>query len=288
MKLAAPAKINLTLEVLKRRDDGYHEIRSILQTIDLCDELELEKSKELEFFCNSLELNNEDNLAIKASRLLRRKAGVTQGARISLRKRIPVAAGLGGGSSDAASVLKGLNILWGLKLSEAELMEISAGLGSDVPFFIQGGAALARGRGEIIEPLPSPGDYWFVLLMPPVDEYADKTSRMYRNLREADYTDGSITRSLAGIIKSGDEIGQSLLYNVFDKVAPGIYPQLPFFQEVLADASGTARAHLSGSGPCIYVMLKDEAGAKRVRHTLIEKKHTVYLAKILAKTAPAL
>lgn len=284
MKIKAPAKVNLTLEVLKRRDDGYHEIRSILQSIDLCDELELEEGKELEFSCDRQELNNEDNLAVRACRLLQKKASITKEARIKLKKLIPVAAGLGGGSSDAAAVLKGLNTLWGLDLSTDRLMEIAAELGSDVPFFILGGTALARSRGEIIKPLPSPGEYWFVLLMPPVDTFADKTSRMYRNLTEANYTKGEFTQSLASRIKAGGEIEQSLLYNVFDEVAYGIYPQLSLFRKLLAEEAGTDKVHLAGSGPCIYVILKDEARAKHTRLSLMKKKYTVYLSKLLART----
>lgn len=284
MRIRAPAKVNLTLEVLKRRDDGYHEIRSIMQTIDLCDEIELEESKNLDFLCDRRELNNEENLAVRAFKLLQIKTGITRGVRINLKKIIPVAAGLGGGSSDAAALLKGLSKLWGLNLSIDRLQEIAAELGSDVPFFVQGGAALALGRGEIIRLLPSPGEYWFILLMPPVDIYIDKTSRMYHNLTEASYTKGDLTQSLASRLIAGGEIEQSLLYNVFDKIAPKIYPQLSFFRSLLAEAAGTDKAHLAGSGPCIYVILKDEIVAKHTWHSLMKKKYTVYLSKVFART----
>lgn len=285
MRIRAPAKINLTLEVLKLRDDSYHEIRSILQTIDLCDELELDESKKLEFLCDKQGLSNEENLVVRALKLLQKKMGITKTVRIRLKKFIPVAAGLGGGSSDAAAVLKGLNMLWGLDLSADRLMEIAAELGSDVPFFIQGGTALARGRGELIKPLPSPGEYWLVLLMPPVDTYSDKTSRMYHNLTEANYTQGEYTRSLTSRIKAGGEIEESLLYNVFDEVAPKIYPQLSFFRELLAQASRTNKAHLAGSGPCLFVMIEDEAIAKHIWNNLVQMKYTAYLSKSLTGTA---
>ncbi len=285
MRIRAPAKVNLTLEVLKRRDDSYHEIRSILQTIDLCDELELEESQKSEFLCDKHELNNEDNLTLRALKLLQKKTGMTKAVRIRLKKFIPVAAGLGGGSSDAAATLKGLNALWGLDLSADKLMEIAAELGSDVPFFIHGGIALARGRGEIIEPLPSPGEYWFVLLIPSVDTYSDKTSRMYHNLTRANFTGGESTETLANIIKAGDEIEESLLYNVFDEVAPKIYPQLSFFRELLAETAGTDKVHMAGSGPCLFVMIRDEARAKHIWSSLVQMKYKAYLSKSLIGTA---
>ncbi len=156
--LKAYAKINLTLEVLGRREDGYHDIVSILQTIDLHDTLTLEPAQDMALECDQSELEGPDNLVLKAAALLREATGCHQGARLKLQKGIPLAAGLGGGSSDAAAALLGLSRLWGLGLSAEKLMPLAAKLGSDVPFFLYGGTAMAQGRGEIVRPLPPAGD----------------------------------------------------------------------------------------------------------------------------------
>ena len=142
LTLKARAKVNLTLEVLGRREDGYHDIASIIQTIDLCDTLSLEPADSILFECDKPELQSQDNLALKAAYLLKASTGYDGGARITLLKGIPVSAGLGGGSSDAAATLTGLNTFWGLGLPLDELIPLAAQLGSDVPFFLHGGTAM--------------------------------------------------------------------------------------------------------------------------------------------------
>ena len=154
--IETPAKVNLTLEVLGKRNDGYHEIASVMQAINLCDRLTFSIADDLSLITDTPGLDTKDNLVYRAASLLNDKTGVSAGAEIHLCKGIPVAAGLGGGSSDAAATLLGLNRLWGLHLARDELEELAAQLGSDVPFFLAGGAALAEGRGERITPLPSP------------------------------------------------------------------------------------------------------------------------------------
>ena len=154
----AYAKLNLTLEVLGKREDGYHDLASIIQTVDLWDELEFEGGDGVEFECSDESLNGTDNLVVKAAKVLHEAVGRNLGAKIVLRKRIPIAAGLGGGSADAAATLRGLNRLCGLGLSEDELVEIGAKVGSDVPFLVSGGTGLVGGRGETMEPLPDPED----------------------------------------------------------------------------------------------------------------------------------
>lgn len=287
MKIKAPAKVNLTLEVLKRRKDGYHEIRSILQTIELYDELEIEESNKPEFFCSRQDLNSEDNLVVKAVRLLQESSGCRKSVRIRLKKNIPVAAGLGGGSSDTAAALRILNTLWELNLSTGELIRLAARLGSDVPYFILGGTALVRGRGEIVKPLPPVVPCWSVLLVPPVETHPDKTARMYRALTESDFTSGEITRSLARRIKAKGEIEDSLLYNVFDEAAQKIYPRLPFFRKILADAAGTDNILLAGSGPCIYMISKHESEASQIWQNLTNKNYKAHVCKTLVTNPPA-
>src|SRR5947199_6752528 len=146
--LSAACKINLVLGVLGRRDDGYHEIATVMQAVDLSDRLVLEDANVLELRTTASDVPTDGtNLALKAALTLREMAGVSRGARITLDKRIPVAAGLGGGSTDAAAVLVGLNRVWGLGWSTARLADAAVKLGMDVPFFLHGGAALANGRG---------------------------------------------------------------------------------------------------------------------------------------------
>ena len=148
------AKINLTLEVLRRREDGYHELASLVHTIGLADDLHIDSANELLTRAEGLDIEPETNFVSRAAQLLASAARVRAGAELTLKKRIPAAAGLGGGSSDAATTLVGLNTLWGTRVTLAELIELAAELGSDVPFFVRGGAALMRGRGEDLEILP--------------------------------------------------------------------------------------------------------------------------------------
>jgi 4-diphosphocytidyl-2-C-methyl-D-erythritol kinase len=172
----APAKINLVLEVLGERDDGYHEIRSLVQTINLCDVLSFEPADEIAFECTEASLQTSDNLVVRAAELLREISGYQKGVKIKLEKRIPWGAGLGGGSSDAATTLSALNRLWELKLKASELIELATRLGSDVPFFIHGGTALIEGRGERVAPLAASMPGWFVLLLRRYLEYQTKPS----------------------------------------------------------------------------------------------------------------
>ncbi len=165
----APAKINLTLDVLHKRDDGYHEVEMIMTTIDLADRLSFEKidSNKVEIASeNRFVPNDQRNLAYQAATLLKERFNIKQGIRIHLDKNIPVAAGLAGGSSDAAATLRGVNRLYDLRLTNQELQEIGAEIGSDVPFCVMGGTALAKGRGERLTALPSPPACWVVLAKP--------------------------------------------------------------------------------------------------------------------------
>src|SRR4029453_2936723 len=150
--LNAAAKINLMLEVLGRRNDGYHEIVTVMQTVDLSDRLVVEDADVLELRTTASDVPTDGtNLALRPAAAVGHGAGLSRGARTTVEKRIPVAAGLGGGSADAAAVLVGLNRLWGLRLSSARLAEVAVTLGMDVPFFLHGGAALGTGRGERLE-----------------------------------------------------------------------------------------------------------------------------------------
>jgi 4-diphosphocytidyl-2-C-methyl-D-erythritol kinase len=260
MGLYAPAKINWTLEVLGRPDHyrGYHEVRTVLQAIDLCDILEFGPGEGVRLEVEGPHEASEDDLVLRAAALL--DGGGGRGARIRLTKRIPVAAGLGGGSSDAAATLRGLNELWRLGLSGERLAEMAAGLGSDVPFFLAGGTALAEGRGERVTPLPDAPQAWLVLLAPPIAP-ADKTRRMYAALKPSEFSDGSRTAALVAAIREGRSVADGGLYNVFERAAYAAFAGLEAYREALLTA-GAQRVHLAGAGPALFSVAEDEAAAR--------------------------
>ena len=296
-RLSAPAKVNLTFEALGRRADGYHEVRTVLHAISLADEiafapaddliLAMEPPEEGAFSSAAAAPAGEDNLVLRAARLLRREAGVKAGAAIRLRKRIPVAAGLGGGSSDAATALRGLRRLWGLDLDADALRELAAQLGSDVPFFVTGGAALAEGRGERLTPLP-PAQGGVVVMAPPLDETdvgkprggdasrdpapppgetdVGKTAAMYALLRPEHYSDGRASDEIAQRLRAGAPASDwsDALTNAFDAVAPQAHPLYAAMREAF-EAEGL-RPLLCGSGPAMFAIAQDApTAAKHLR-----------------------
>jgi len=258
MLLYAPAKVNWTLEVLGRREDGYHEVRTVMQAIDLCDILEFGPGEGVRLEVEGPHEASEDDLVLRAASLL--DGGGGRGARMRLTKRIPVAAGLGGGSSDAAVALRGLNELWRLGLSGERLAEMAAGLGSDVPFFLVGGTALAEGRGERMTPLPDAAQTWLVLLAPPIT-VAGKTQRMYAALTPADFTDGSRTEACAAVVREGRPLADDDLFNTFERAAYAVFEGLDVCREALL-AAGAGRVHLAGAGPALFALAADEAAAR--------------------------
>jgi 4-diphosphocytidyl-2-C-methyl-D-erythritol kinase len=250
IELEAHAKVNLTLEVLGRRDDGYHEIASVMQTISLHDTLTLTEADDIVLECDQPGLSSPDNLALCAARLLRKETGSKKGARLTLRKGIPVSAGLGGGSSDAAAALTGLNRLWGLDLAADELMPLAARLGSDVPFFLHGGTAGAFGRGEQVRRLP-PADLGWLVVLSPAMNVRDKTASLYARLTPAHYTRGYLTRKLEARIRGGGDTPPQFLFNVFDEVARDAFPGLDAYWDTFR-ALGAREIHVAGSGPSLF------------------------------------
>ena len=270
LTLKAYAKINLTLEVLGRRQDGYHDIASIMQAVDLHDTLSFAFSDELTLQCDVPELATGDNLVLRAADMLREESGRELGAKISLEKGIPLASGLGGGSSDAAATLVGLNELWGLGLTVEELMPIAARVGSDVPFFLHGGTAMALGRGERIRPLPSIDLQWLVLLAPSI-HVPSKTASMYGLLSQSHMTRGALTRKLEARIRGGGDAPPQFFFNAFDDVAYCAYPALEKYWNTL-DAMGAREIHLAGSGPSIFTPVsRREFGT--ALHLLLKHQH---------------
>jgi len=260
LRVLAPAKLNLVLEVLGKREDGYHEIRSLVQAIDLCDILSLELARDIALDCTEPDLQTPDNLVIKAAELLREITGCREGVDIRLDKRIPWSAGLGGGSSDAAATLVALNELWRLKLTNAELIELAAKVGSDVPFFINKGMALIEGRGEKVTPLPDALSSWFVLLLPRLSQVPYKTRRLYAMLTAQHFTNGQFTDRALERWPESIEIIPSILFNVFDSIASAAFPGIEDYWRCFEQA-GLDDIHLAGSGPAIFAPVDGEMRA---------------------------
>lgn len=280
LTLTAPAKINLTIEVKGKRNDGYHQICSILQAISLCDTLSFQPDQELRLSCSIPELSSPENSVLRAVRLLQEATGCSKGAKIELAKQIPEATGFGGHSSDAAAALLGLNQLWQLGLSHTELASLASKIGSDTTFFLYGGTALTEGRGEKITPLPSISPLWVVILVPPFPRMPRKTERLYASLTIAHFTSGQLTEQAAELIRQSKEIPPSLLFNVFENVAFDLFPGLSKYRQYFIE-SGANQVHLAGSGPALFALIKDGEEAEAVHRNLLQKDGQSYLARTL-------
>jgi 4-diphosphocytidyl-2-C-methyl-D-erythritol kinase len=281
LTIMAPAKINLTLEVLAERPDGFHEIRSLIQSINLCDTFRFDLSQDIKFSCDNPEVDIEESLISRATALLQKTTGCSKGATIEINKRIPLASGLGGDSSDGAAILSGLNKLWQLGLSLGELVSLASKLGSDVPFFLYGGTALVEGRGEKITPLPPLPQRWVVLMIPDVPRTAEKTRRLYASLKRNHYTDGQITENFIKALKEGGEIKPSLLFNTFENVAFDQFPGLKVHKEHFIKL-GATNVHLAGSGPALFTLAEDRDKAERIYENLQKQRTECYLSETLA------
>ena len=283
LQIPAYAKINLTLEVTGRRDDGYHDVATILQTVDLADTLTLEAAGALTVECDDPALSGADNIVWQAAAALAQRAGIAPGARIHIAKRIPVAAGLGGGSADAAAALRGLNRLWGLDWPPDDLAAVAATLGSDVPFFLTGGTALGTGKGDVIAALPGlPAAE--ALLVVPADTIAAKTPTLYRALTAADFSDGSHTQRVAGVIAAAGLLTSADGRNAFERAAPGIFPGLAGVWETVA-ALAQHPPRLSGAGPALFCLPSSESERRTVAAALQDRGATAYLVRTIAPPA---
>ena len=283
IKAYAYAKINITFEVLGRRQDGYHDVSTILQTIDLKDTVEFELDSSINIDCDNVELRSSDNLVLKAANLLKKETGYKGGAKIILKKGIPVAAGLGGGSSDAGATLVALNRLWKLKLSIESLVELAAALGSDVPYFIHGGTALAEGRGERVTPLPPLLQSWVVLMKPSVLVPELKTKAMYGALRPSHYSKGEHTKRAVSAIERGVVRDGLSVYNAFDAVAFEMYEGMEWYWKQFMSA-GAPEVHLAGSGPTLFTLLPDRGRAEELHRSLLDLGLETYIVKTISRS----
>lgn len=260
--IRAPAKVNLFLEVLAKRPDGYHDIATLMVAVDLCDELEFteEPSGDIRLTCDDPRLSTgPENLVCRAADLLRQHTGCRRGVAIRLTKRIPLAAGLAGGSTDAAATLVGLNELWRLGLGKVELASLGARLGSDVPFFFETPAAWCTGRGEVVTPLPLGRPLLFVLVCPPVGL---STADVYRGVEvpAAPLAGEEIRRAVsAGDVK---EVGRRL-HNRLQPVAERLCPRVAEFRRRL-ETLRPAGHLMSGSGSSLFALCRDPDEAERL------------------------
>jgi len=275
LTVRAPAKLNLVLEVLGK-DNDYHRISSIVQSIDLCDVLNFQLDKEIYFECDEPSLRR-DNLVTKATTLLKESTKGTLGVRIELHKRIPWGVGLGGGSSDAAAALLALNEIWGLGLPLSELVHLASKLGSDVPFFLHKGTALVEGKGEEVTPLPSFTSTCFVLLVPSLPEILDKTKQMYKRLDATYFTEGQFVQAALSSLRQGKAIDHGLMFNVFEKVAFDFFPGLDKYRKTMEEA-GAPGVYLAGSGPCLFTFFSGKEKAHELFSCLRKQGLKCYLA----------
>jgi 4-diphosphocytidyl-2-C-methyl-D-erythritol kinase len=289
LEIKSHAKINLTLEVLFRREDGYHQLKTVFQELELHDTLFLEElpAGSLELLCNDTTLpRGEGNLAYRAALLLKSLYAPDKGARMELIKKIPVAAGLGGGSSNAAAALKGLNQLWNLSLEAETLGELGAVLGSDVPFFIYGGTALAEGRGEQVRPLPCFPPAKVLLAVPAGKALsaAEVYSALCLDKIPARTVSDRFVELLEESLNSGKDFFHELLRLLCNHLESPVFSleEDVFFLKEQLLSKGLA-ALVSGSGPTVFALSRDEKNLREAGKELALQGHRVIFTETIQK-----
>ncbi|WP_249872217.1 4-(cytidine 5'-diphospho)-2-C-methyl-D-erythritol kinase [Oceanobacillus saliphilus] len=276
----APAKINLSLDVLRKRDDGYHDVEMIMTSIDLADRIELEQLEEdrIEISLESRYVpNDERNLAYKAAQLFKKKYGIKKGVHIHIDKSIPVSAGLGGGSADAAGVLRGLNRLWSLEISLDELAELGSTIGADVAFCVYGNTAIARGYGEKIEQLPSPPPCWVVLAKPDIGV---STRTIFGQIDIGKLFHPDTTAILDALKEKNFSKLCSNVGNSLEEITFGLHPEVLRIKEAMVQAGATG-VLMSGSGPTVYGLVEQQSKATRIFNGMRGFCEEVYLVRLL-------
>ena len=267
----AYAKINIGLDVLRRRSDGYHEVRMIMQTVDLCDDLLFEKTQQpgIVLKTNNDELPvNGDNLICKAAALLFRERGIKEGVKITLTKRIPIAAGMAGGRSDAAATMRGLNELFDMGYSMRELQALGVTLGADIPYCLVGGTMLSEGIGEILTPLPAPPVCHLVVAKPDINV---STGFVYGNLHADTLTEHPDIEGMIEALKTGSLQGiTDRLGNVLETVTVKEYPVIEELKELLW-SKGAENALMSGSGPTVFGIFVNREEAEKAASAIKEQ-----------------
>ncbi len=278
----APAKINLTLDVLYKRPDNFHEVEMVMTTVDLADRISLESREDGVIQIISTDNfvpNDHRNFAYQAARLIKDTYGIKQGVSITIEKEIPIAAGLAGGSSDAAATLKGLNELWNLGLSIDELAELGAKIGSDVSFCVYGGTALATGRGEKIKEIPAPPNCWVVLAKPKIGV---STAEVYGGLKVEGLEHPNTKQMIQAIETKDYELLCSSLGNVLETVTFKLHPEVIMLKEQMKRFGADATL-MSGSGPTVFGLVDSEARVSRIYNGLRGFCEEVYAVRILGE-----
>jgi 4-diphosphocytidyl-2-C-methyl-D-erythritol kinase len=257
MQLYAPAKINLSFEIKGRRADGFHEIETLMAPISLSDRLTIERGTTtagVRFSCDDPSLSNgEENLVVQAARVFQKATKTGAGIEIALEKKIPHGAGLGGGSSDAAATLLGLNELFGTRLDQRDLIGLAAQIGSDVPFFILGSAAICRGRGEIVEPAKLPANFSLLLVKP---DFGVPTPWAYEKWKNA--------RELPGVQYAAQEFAGVRLVNDLERPVFAKFVLLGHLKTWLGRQAEVGAALMSGSGSTVFAVLRDGVDRNRL------------------------
>lgn len=275
----APAKINLTLDTLFKREDGYHEVSMVMTTVDLNDQLSFEKRADNKIIIeteNQYLPNDKKNLAYQAAALMMETYGISTGVNIFIDKNIPIAAGLAGGSSDAAATFRGMNALYGLGRPLEELADLSAQLGSDIPFCVYGRTALCTGRGEKISLLPKPTNAWVILAKPSVGV---STKTIYSQLDPGKHepasgkvVEAALAGDYAGVIHH--------MKNDLEEVTVEHYPEVAKLIDNM-EASGADKAMMSGSGPTVVGLVQKERQAIHVYNSMRGCCNEVYRVRLL-------
>lgn len=276
MKCLAPAKINLALDVLRKREDGYHDLCMIMQTVSLYDEIDIERD-----FTISIDSNKKDipldnrNLAWKAAEAFFEYTKIDGGCKIYIKKVIPDGAGLGGGSSNAAQVILALNEIYNTELSSEEMQKIAVKIGADVPFFIVKGCCLAEGIGEILTPIENSADV-FVLIYKP--DFSISTKWVYENLNLQDKKQHNLKVDLHLLKDKNNTFFKDKMFNVLEDVSVTKYPEISNIKTMLNDL-GAEGAMMTGSGSAVFGIFTDETLAKKAFKTL--KNNNVFLVKFI-------
>ncbi|PSA88711.1 4-(cytidine 5'-diphospho)-2-C-methyl-D-erythritol kinase [Bacillus atrophaeus] len=278
----APAKINLSLDVTKKRPDGYHEVEMIMTTIDLADRIELTEIAEDEVRVashNRFVPDDQRNLAYQAAKLIKDRYKVIKGVSIMITKVIPVAAGLAGGSSDAAATLRGLNRLWKLNLSVEELAELGAEIGSDVSFCVYGGTALATGRGERIRHISAPPHCWVILAKPTVGV---STAEVYRQLKLDKVEHPDVNGMIEAIEEKSFQKVCGQLGNVLESVTLDMHPEVAMIKNQMK-RFGADAVLMSGSGPTVFGLVQYESKVQRIYNGLRGFCDQVYAVRMIGE-----
>ena len=268
LRIKANAKINLALSVLGKRNDGYHELDTVMQSISLYDTVYIDKSDKITVECG--EFGGEDNIAFKTAKAFFKASGINAGANIKIEKRIPSAAGMGGGSADAAAVLVGLNKLYEAELSYEKLLNIALGLGADVPFLIRGGTARAKGIGEILEPLKPIGGCYFLIAK---GENKPSTGQMFGLLDTAEYNKPNIEDTVSAL-NSGN---LSAVFSSMDNSFAVLWRESPIKSKLLKTKADAVS--LSGSGPAWFAVYRDKERATAAEKAMKELNISAFLCE---------